>query len=224
MSIAEIFNIILWIDGTFVVLLIILDNRPPEVAVSWFLIILFFPVGGLILYGLIGVNWKKSKLIRQNPEDLFSHNLEKILSNQKHFFRELNTETENDQVKLMNLLLNANNSIMTLKNSCEVYNSGEKFFQALYEDIKKAKHSIHMEFYIWTSDSLGEEIKEALIKKAEEGVEVRLLFDGVGSLGRISFKYRRELKKAGIKFRYFLDLAAPLSLLKINYCNHRKLQ
>ena len=225
MSIAEIFNIILWIDGTFVVLLIILDNRPPEVSVSWFLIILFFPVGGLILYGLIGVNWKKSKLIRQNPEDLFSHNLENILSNQKHFFRELNAETENenDQIKLMNLLLNANNSIMTLKNSCEVYNSGEKFFQALYEDIQNAKHSIHMEFYIWTSDSLGEELKEVLIKKAEEGVEVRLLFDGVGSLGRISFKYRRELKKAGIKFRYFLDLAAPLSLLKINYCNHRKI-
>ena len=80
-----------------------------------------------------------------------------------------------------------------------------------------------MEFYIWTSDTLGEEIKEILIRKAQEGVEVRLLFDGVGSFGKISFKYRRELKKAGIKFRYFLDLAAPLSLLKINYCNHRKI-
>ncbi len=225
MSFAEIFNIILWLDAIIVLLIIILDNRPPEVAVSWFLIILFFPIGGLILYALIGINWKKSKLIRQNPEDLFSHNLETILANQKHFFREMNweTENENDQLKLMNLLLNANNSIMTLRNSCEIYNSGEKFFQSLLEDIKNAKHSIHMEFYIWTSDSLGEELKEVLVQKAKEGVEVRLIFDGIGSFGKISFKYRRELRKAGIKFRYFLDLAAPLSLLKINYCNHRKI-
>ena len=150
MSFAEIFNIVLWLDAAIVLLIIILDNRPPEVAVSWFLIILFFPVGGLILYALIGINWKKTKLIKQNAEDLFSHNLEKILANQKHFFREMNAESEdeNDQVKLMNLLLNANNSIMTLKNSCEIYNSGEKFFKSLLEDIKKAKHSIHMEFYI----------------------------------------------------------------------------
>ena len=225
MSFAEIFNIILWLDAIIVLLIIILDNRPPEVSISWFLIILFFPVAGLILYALIGLNWKKTKLIRQNPEDLFSHNLENILINQKHFFREMNLQDEedNDRNKLMNLLLNANNSIMTLKNSCKTYNSGENFFKALLEDIKNAKSSIHMEFYIWTSDSLGEEIKEILIRKAQEGVEVRLLFDGVGSFGKISFKYRRELKKAGIKFRYFLDLAAPLSLLKINYCNHRKI-
>ena len=225
MSFAEIFNVVLWLDAAIVLLLIILDNRPPEVAVSWFLIILIFPVGGLILYALIGINWKKSKLIRQNPEDLFSHNLENILANQKHFFREMNAESEedNDQVKLMNLLLNANNSIMTLKNSCEIYDSGQKFFNSLLEDIKKASHSIHMEFYIWTSDALGEELKEVLIQKAKEGVEVRLIFDGIGSFRRISFKYRRELRKAGIKYHYFLDLAAPLSLLKINYCNHRKI-
>ena len=196
MSFAEIFNIILWLDAIIVLLIIILDNRPPEVSISWFLIILFFPVAGLILYALIGLNWKKTKLIRQNPEDLFSHNLENILINQKHFFREMNLQDEedNDRIKLMNLLLNANNSIMTLKNSCKTYNSGENFFKALLEDIKNAKSSIHMEFYIWTSDSLGEEIKEILIRKAQEGVEVRLLFDGVGSFGKISFKYRRELR------------------------------
>ena len=94
MSFAEIFNIILWLDAIIVLLIIILDNRPPEVSISWFLIILFFPVAGLILYALIGLNWKKTKLIRQNPEDLFSHNLENILINQKHFFREMNLQDE----------------------------------------------------------------------------------------------------------------------------------
>ncbi len=225
MSFAEVFNIILWLDAVIAVFIIILDNRPPEVSISWILIIIFLPVAGLILFTLFGINWKKTKLTKQNPETLFSHNLEKILQNQKEFFKDkdIREEEENDQIKLMNLLLNANNSIITLKNSCQVYNSGEMFFSHLLQDIKSAKHSIHLEFYIWTSDSLGEEIKDILIKKAEEGVEVRLLFDGIGSFGRISFKYRRELKRSGIKYRYFLDLAAPLSLIKINYCNHRKI-
>ena len=86
MYIAEILNYIFWLNAIIAVIIIILDNRPPEVSISWILIILFFPGLGLVLFALFGINWKKTKLTRQNPETLFSHNLETILNNQKHFF------------------------------------------------------------------------------------------------------------------------------------------
>ena len=80
-----------------------------------------------------------------------------------------------------------------------------------------------MEFFIWTSDKLGEEIKNILIQKVKEGVEVRLIFDGVGSFGRIGYKYRSELKHSGVQYKYYLDLFAPFSIIKVNYSNHRKI-
>jgi cardiolipin synthase len=147
------------------------------------------------------------------------------LINQKKFLGNniAQDENESDKLKLMNLLLNSNNSIITFKNSYEIYTEGEKFFESLIRNLKKAKQSIHMEFFIWTSDSLGQRIKDILIQKVKEGIEVRLIFDGIGSFGRISYKYKKELKKAGIMFKYFLDMPAPLSLIKINYSNHRKI-
>ncbi len=225
MNPAQILNYIFWINAVIAVFIIILDNRPPEVSISWIMLIIFFPVIGLFTFVLFGINWKKTKLTKQSPDTLFSTHLETILKNQKHFLkkRSLSDEAENDKNKLMNLLMNSNSSILTLKNNCSIYHTGEEFFRDLLKDLENAKSSIHLEFFIWTSDRLGEEIKEILLKKAAEGVEIRLLFDGVGSFGRISYKYKRELKKAGIKYKYYLDLAAPFAIIKINYCNHRKI-
>ena len=90
-------------------------------------------------------------------------------------------------------------------------------------DIEAAEKSIHMEYFIWRSDELGERIRAALERKVAEGVSVRLLFDGWGSFGRISFSYRRALRAAGIEYAYFLDLSNPVARLKINYRNHRKI-
>ncbi len=225
MNISQIMNYIFWINAIIAVFIIILDNRPPEVSISWIMLIIFFPVLGLMTFIMFGVNWKKTKLTKQSPDTIFTKNLENILKNQKHFLNKRVTadESENDKYKLMNLLLNSNSSILTLKNNCSIYNTGEEFFTALFSDLNNAKTSIHLEFFIWTSDRIGQKLKDILIRKASEGVEIRLLFDGVGSFGRISYRYKRELRKAGIKYKYYLDLAAPLAILKINYCNHRKI-
>lgn len=227
MTIAEFFQFFFWIDITVAIFIIILDNKPPAVSISWILFIIFVPFIGLASFILLGINWKKRKLTKQTPDTIFKERLQDILLNQKHFLArnmvQEYSEKENDKYKMMNLLLNSNTSIITLKNNYKLFHSGEDFFSSLMENLKNAKYSIHMEFYIWTSDLLGEKIKEILIEKALTGVEIRLLFDGVGSFGRISRKYRKQLKNAGIKFKYFLDLISPFSLIKLNYCNHRKI-
>ncbi|MCL2480312.1 MAG: cardiolipin synthase [Spirochaetaceae bacterium] len=224
---SQLLTYIFWINAVIAIFIIILDNRSPQSSIAWILLILFFPIIGLISFILFGINWKKTKLTKQSPDIIFAKILETILRNQKYFLSEIATsvsgENESGKYKLMSLLLNSNSSILTLNNNCKIFNAGEDFFEDLLKELKNAKSSIHMEFFIWTSDRLGEEIKNILIQKVKEGVEVRLIFDGVGSFGRIAYKYRSELKHSGVKYKYYLDLVAPFSIIKVNYSNHRKI-
>jgi len=79
-----------------------------------------------------------------------------------------------------------------------------------------------MEYFIWRSDKLGNEIKEILIEKVKQGVEVRILCDAVGSL-LISKNYVKELRKNGIQFHNSRNLTAFFRLSTLNYRNHRKI-
>ncbi|MGL1892550.1 MAG: cardiolipin synthase [Spirochaetaceae bacterium] len=223
-DILKIINII-FIIITFIIIL--LDNtKPPEVTFSWLLIILIFQPIGILLYILTGINYKARKIVAHLPEEIFKNELSDIIVEQKVLYRGIKDQSEesSDMVKAMSLLLNCSNSVVTLNNRVNIYHSGKDLYKQMLIDLTEATNSIHMEYFIWKSDSLGNKIKDILINKSLSGVEVRLLFDGVGSFNRISYKYKRELKRAGIQFYYFLDpLAAPLKFLKFNYCNHRKI-
>ena len=224
-TLSQLLTYIFGINAVIAISIIILDNRSPQSSMAWILLIIFLPIIGLVSFILFGINWKKTKLTKQRPDTMFAETLDTILKNQKYFLNGIiaSDENENDKYKLMNLLLNSNSSVLTIKNNCKIYITGENFFEDLLKELKNAKSSIHMEFFIWTSDALGKEIKNILIQKAKEVVEVRLIFDGVGSFARISYKYRSELKRAGIQYKYYLDLVAPISIIKINYSNHRKI-
>ena len=119
------------------------------------------------------------------------------------------------------MLTESEKTYLTANKSYEMYYNGKEAFTAIIRDIKNAEKSILMEYFIWRSDELGEQIKNLLIEKAKQGVEVKLMFDGLGSMGTISKKYRKELSDVGVEFRYFLDI--KFSLLKSNYRNHRKM-
>ena len=225
MTALEIFNIIMAINIILTILVVILDNRDPETSLTWIILLLFLPVVGLFFFLMAGINWKKRKLTAQNPEELFNRYFGNVIEGQRRFIKisEEKNEMDNDRYKLINLLLKANRSVLTTCNHCRIFTNGGDFFSNLLEDLETARHSIHMEFFIWKSDNIGNRIKDVLIRKASEGVNVRLIFDGVGSLGRISRKYRNELRDAGVEFRYFHDLSAPMSVFRINYSNHRKI-
>lgn len=223
-DILKIINIILII--TFCLVILLDNSKPPEVTFAWLMIILIFQFPGIILYLLTGINYKANKIVPHLPEETYKNELSDIVIEQKQLYKNIKTKDEksSDMVKAMSLLLNCSNSIVTINNSVSIYHTGHELYRNMLKDLNNAKQSIHMEYFIWKSDNLGNVIKEILIKKALVGVEVRLIFDGVGSFNKISRKYKTELKKAGIKFIYFLDpLAAPIKFMKFNYCNHRKI-
>ncbi len=210
----------------FFVVFILLSNQESESSLGWILLVMVIPVVGIGLYLLIGVDRKKHKVIARRPEDLFSERLEPVLKDQKSFIMDSDpgdSETMTDIFKNINLLLTANQAALTMNNQVNLYHDGEKLFDHMLRDLEAAEDSIHMEYYIWRSDDLGGRIKDILVRKASQGVDVKLIFDGLGSFGRISYRYRRELKEAGVQFSYFKDLNRFIARLQINYSNHKKI-
>jgi cardiolipin synthase A/B len=108
------------------------------------------------------------------------------------------------------------------KSDIELYIVGEHFYKKLFEDIENSKHSIHVLFYIVKNDPDSDDFLALLIKKAEQGIEVRLLLDYVGSKSLKKEKIE-ELKKSGISFSYTHNPAPPYFFYTLQARNHRKI-
>src|SRR5690606_27345346 len=104
----------------------------------------------------------------------------------------------------------------------KVLTDGEETFSHILQALKRAKHHIHLVYYIVRDDQIGNEIKEILIQKALEGVEVRFLYDAVGSW-KLGKKYIRDLRAAGVQVVAFSPVTLPVINHKVNYRNHRKI-
>ncbi|MCK5154004.1 MAG: PLDc N-terminal domain-containing protein, partial [Spirochaetales bacterium] len=197
---------VIYIIFTFTLIIrILLDNNHPEVSFAWLLAIIFLPYIGAVLYLMGGINWKKYKIVKQRPEITFQKELGTILVRQKVFMGELSSQIDNDIAKTMVLSLQSSNSIITLNNTLEIFYSGDCFFNSFKKDLEGASESIHIEYYIFRDDIIGSQIADILKRKALAGLPVRILFDGVGCFNKMSKKFKRDLSKAGIKTKYFLD-------------------
>ena len=114
------------------------------------------------------------------------------------------------------MLLHYKQSFLTMDNQVEIFTSGKEKFAALFGAIGKARDHIHLESYIVRNDTLGRELVDLLSRKAEEGLEVRLLLDGLGS-GRLPRHFFDGHLAAGGKVAYFFPSIAPLINPRMNY-------
>lgn len=207
------------------IILLILENRESQTSILWILIIAFFPGIGLFLFIVIGRKWRRKKLLKVPVEQILSEYRDKHSRSHKQFLSTLekNSECASDMIKVSNLLYNGGMASLTFSNEPELFFNGKDFFDRLFLDLERAKESIHMDFFIWKSDKLGEGMAKLLARKQSQGVKVKLIFDGLGSLMRISPSYRRKLKVSGISYHYFMDMRHWKSQLRINYNNHKKI-
>lgn len=208
----------------FVIILIILENRSPLKTVAWILIILLIPVGGFILYLIFGQNFRKQKMFsRKGLGDLKWLHL--MSEDQKHFLakKEIIKDLNIDKYKhIMTLLLNNSKALVSQKNKVDILNDGEQTFAAIFEAIESARHHIHLESYIIENGKLTDKLFDLLIDKAKKGVEVRIIYDGVGSMSLKNSSIKR-LRKAGVRIYPFLPVGFPFFTNKTNYRNHRKI-
>jgi cardiolipin synthase A/B len=109
-----------------------------------------------------------------------------------------------------------------LHSEFEIFTHGKEFFQSFFSEIQKAEKHLHILYYIVKNDSLGQEFFTILKEKAQEGVEVRLLIDRLGSL-TIKKKVVKELKAAGIQVAFSNRVKLPFLFYSAQVRNHRKI-
>lgn len=123
---------------------------------------------------------------------------------------------------LSKLLLEKAYAPLSRANDLVLLHNGQEKFEALFQDLERAEDHIHMVYYIYNEDNIGKRVQEVLVRKAQSGVKVRLILDGLGSR-KLSRGFIQELEAAGIEFHWFLPLRFPKALVTLNYRNHRKL-
>ncbi len=218
-----ILEIIYLVTILFTVILVIQQKGDPLKTVSWIMVLLLVPLGGIILYFYFGKNYRRQKIFnRKGLNDMermrdFSHRQILELPG-KEFLK--NPKIKSKQ-HIMTLLLNNSKALLTEFNSLKIYSSGKEAFDVILQDIEAAKDHIHLMYYIIEDDKLGNRVKDLLIKKAGEGVEVRVIYDDLGSWS-LPNSYIKPLEKAGVQVHAFLPVRFPLFTNKINYRNHRK--
>jgi cardiolipin synthase A/B len=205
-----------------VCLRIIYETRSSTKTMAYLLFCVFVPVIGMMFYLAFGINyWRKKRYTKKMGQD------EKMLEQLKKHIIQFNEaiiarENISENAELATMIIKDLNSPLTRHNKVKVLLNGEEKFPELMQAMEKAKHHIHIEYYIFEQDEIGKAVLEMLIKKANEGVEVRLIYDDFGSPS-IKKKIEKRLRDAGAEVYPFYKVHFYLLANRINYRNHRKI-
>lgn len=208
-----------------VAVVIFLDNDDPYRTVSWILVLLILPYVGILFYILLGKNLRPKHIaIRKRESDMTLD--ERVAASQIDMVDYFSLDSENAEhrsyTKLIKLLLKNSQSLLSINNQVEVLSNGVQTFSRMLKSLEEAKETIHLEYFIIKDDKLGNKIKDILIRKAREGVTVRVIYDAVGSW-RLGHAYKDALREAGVAVHAFYPVAFPLISRELNFRNHRKI-
>ncbi len=204
------------IASIFIVLGILKDSTRLSNDLPWIILILIFPIFGTILLITLGRNYSKNKLLKNIFEREKEYN--QYLKSDENLNKEINTKNL-DNIKY---LQNRTSYFASNNNEITYYNFGEKFYPELIKELKKTEKFIFMEYFIINEGTMWNGILDILKEKVKEGVEVRILYDDMGSIAMLSTNYSKELAKYGIKCIPFNKLS-PFRGIFMNNRDHRKM-
>ncbi|WP_174238682.1 cardiolipin synthase [Pedobacter sp. L105] len=203
---------------------IIYDTRSTSKTLAYLMLAVFLPILGIIIYFCIGTNYRKRKLYSKKivqDEQMQLTIREQIYTESKKIWDTVPEEILKYQ-KLAKLLLNDGTSYLSGGNEVDILFNGEQKFPEVIRSLQQAKNHIHIEYYIFDDDEIGNTIKNILIDKAKAGVEVRLIYDDFGSRS-IRRRVIPELIEAGVQAYPFYRVLFIALANRINYRNHRKI-
>jgi len=180
---------------SFMFTVIFVQRRNTAATWAWMVAIAILPIGGFVIYMIIGQDSRKQKVFlakSENDDELHG------------IYREMGLGADEDDA--------------TDDNQITLYHDGKGKFDAILNDIANAKKYIFVQYYILRGDEAGRHLVRQLAKRAMDGVEVRLLLDGMGCAFTAKDTYK-PLVDAGGKLGLFM----PPVPVRINYRNHRKL-
>lgn len=220
----NIFTVIAIANILLSVVIVFRERRETAQTWAWLLVLTFIPVLGFVLYIFFGRGISQDRIFDLKMQSKLGMNVE-IEEQRQALQRDLFPHPPTAQVdvrQLVYMLTVFERSLYTTTNEVRLYTDGREKFDALLADIEQAENHIHMQYYIYRSDTLGVELRDALVRAAKRGVTVRVLLDAWGST-QVSMNFFAELKAAGGQVALFFPLFVPYINPRINYRNHRKI-
>ena len=199
-----------------VIVVILGENRNPVKSMAWVLVLVLLPVLGLVIYLFFGRSLKGMKLISRS--DLRELRRLSDISADEILTDGLSDESQ-QLVALVNKLVEPH---LFDGNDIDVFTTGKDKLEHLLQDVETATSYVHVQYFILENDSVGKQLLEVLMRKAREGVQVRVLYDYVGSFYMRPSVLRR-MRAAGIEVHPFLELTFMQFAFRANWRNHRKI-
>lgn len=218
------FRIIIYLINLLIALnLVFKEKRDVRSILSWIILFIFMPIIGLCIYMLIGRNMSNANMFSLEKERAL-YLKEKINESLEDINKvdEKSNEILYKNKRVIRTFLNLDDGVLTKENKVHIYTNPSEMFESLLYELKSAKEFINMQYYTFKNDDMGKRVLEILSKKAKEGVQVRLLYDAVGSK-KFKKKYLKEFKKNGGKVSVFFPTFLKVINFNANYRNHRKI-
>ena len=203
-----------------IVYMVFKEKRPANSIIAWTLILYLAPFIGFIAFLLVGRRLNNANMFGVKDSELKIFNIYNDYIKERELFKSTNKNLKNlDMIMSLEAI---EFSPYRDDNNIELFSDGKIFFEELLESLKKAKKSINIEFYIFKSDDIGSKILNILEDNARAGVEVRFLYDSVGSRSHNKTRLK-PLIDAGCKIGEFFPSWLKIINLNMNFRNHRKI-
>ncbi|GLV13854.1 major cardiolipin synthase ClsA [Alicyclobacillus hesperidum] len=225
MSVLHLLYVVIFVvDVGTAAVIIFVERHNAAVTWAWLMVLLFIPIGGFLLYVLFGQHISRFRLARFRLRNATW--VARLAERQQRQLAQGGGMQYNDPAAkqyqdLIAMNLTTAYAVYTQDNGVQVFTNGKDKFEALLADIARAQDHIHLEYYIFRPDGLGERLVAALAERAKAGVEVRLLYDAVGCAWTPKSFFRR-LEAAGGQVAAFFPSRIPYINLRMNNRNHRK--
>lgn len=213
-------NLLLVLNIFFIMIVIFFERKRVINTLGWVLILSLTSYIGFFFYLFFGLGFRKRKRLKNNNDNFI---FQKFLIRRNELIEKTNKiELKKDYFDLVYYLEYNLKSLYYPSNEITLYTDGVDFFNVLKQNIANAKDFIHIEYYIFRNDTLGTEIKNLLIKKAKEGVEIKFIYDGMGSLS-VKDRFFNDLREAGAEVECFFPPTLLPFNIRWNFRNHRKI-
>lgn len=199
------------------VILIISENRKPYISLLWVLLVILLPGVGIFFYFLLGKDYRSRRII--TPDELARLDNLRNISVGDAIAQHAPTDKYE---KLASMMRRANDSPLFVGNEVRIFTDFTPMFQTMLDDIEKAEHFVHIQFYIVENDEVGRQFSDLLIRKAQQGVDVRLMFDSWANLF-VRSEYYDHMRNGGVKVQSFQKLIPSMFTRDVNCRTHRKI-
>lgn len=203
---------------------VLLENKNPLKTQSYLLLLIFLPVFGLIIYLFFGVNFRKDKLFSRKgiADNKLMLEWQQVYQDRLENRRKQLQETWGAAGKLPFLFWRNSRAPVNFHNEVKIFNNGEEKFPELIRQLESAANHIHIEYYIFEEGAIWDKIMGILCAKAEEGVEVRMIYDSIGS-SNLKNRSLRRLQQSGVATAVYNPVIFPRLTNRVNYRDHRKI-